>query len=102
MQSKANDRRSYDGWLLVGLIAYGLVNILGVLLAATGVVHPPWNILLFFMLVGPALGILGVVAGQAFSGCRLFTWPALVGFVLAMLLAAYLNSLAFASASAAV
>lgn len=102
MRQHASDSRSYDLWLLAGLITYGLIDVAGVTLAALGVVYPPWFVLNFFTFTGPTLGIIGVIAAQTLCSKRPFTWVAVVGSVLAMLLAAFLNFQALSAASAAV
>ena len=83
---------TYDRRLLAALIPYGLVNVLGLVLAARQIIDPPWEVMIGFSFVGPAIGILFACAARVFGGGRLFTWPAVVGFAIAMLLAAYLNT----------
>ncbi len=102
MQPESNGLREGDAWLLTGLFFYVVVNAVCFALAASGAIHPPFTTRFFFTLVAPTLGIIIVCAIQAFSVKRPFTWPFVLGFVLAMLLAAFLNLQALFSASAAV
>jgi len=73
MQQQASDSRSYDLWLLAGLITYGLIDVVAVTLVAVGVVHPPWFVLNFFTFTGPTLGTVGVIAAQTLCSKRPFT-----------------------------
>lgn len=91
-----------NGWLLCGLLLYAVANVIGVILAATGLVHPPWGILHFFTFVGPLSGILVTCGAQVLCERRPFTWLSVIGFALAMILAAFLNFQALRSAIAAV
>src|SRR5688572_28629616 len=73
-----------------GVATYLLANLFFVWQAATGVIHPPWGVLWFFTLYGPALMILiAIIVGIAFRG-ELHVL-ATIGVILVMLLAGYFN-----------
>ena len=44
--------RTFNLPLLLGLIAYVIINLFAVMLLTEGIVFPPWNTLLFFILLG--------------------------------------------------
>jgi hypothetical protein len=90
-ESEPNAASNGNKYLLGALIVYGLVNIVAAAMVATGVVHPPWTILVFSTFIGPGLGIAGVGVAHALGGGSLFTRPAMAAFILTMLFAAYAN-----------
>ena len=94
--------RTFDPQLLLGLIAYVVINLFAVMLVMEGIVHPPWNTLLFFIFAGPGLGTLLLLATQACCVPRPFSWAVVFVVVGVLVLAALLNVQIFALANAAV
>ena len=93
-----------DRKLLIGLMVYGAVNFLAVAMGPMRMIptFAIFDILFFFVFIGPSIAIAGVSAAQFGCKQRPFTWSALVLFVVAMLFAAWVNLVIFAQASAAV
>ena len=88
--------------LVSNLAWYSAANLVCILLAMSGTIHPPWNILWFFTLIGPIfIGAILLIS---------FTWKkedrasnAALGFGIGWIaLVAYLNALCLMSAVAAV
>ncbi len=80
---------------------YAFLNLIALSLAAHGVFHPPWGILVFFTWLGPAALALGLLSFQ-FAARRRFSWPATVAFLLATGLAMLINWHIYDGALAAV
>ncbi len=93
-----------DGRLLIGLMIYGVVNFLAVAMGPMRMIPALaiFDILFFFVFIGPSIAIAGVSAAQFGCKQRPFTWPVLFLFVVAMLFAAWVNLAIFAQASAAI
>src|SRR5687767_13277406 len=88
--------------VLLGIAgAYAFVNLVGVALAAHGVFHPPWGILMFFTWFGPADLALGLLSFQLASRRR-FSWLAAAVFLLACVAASLINLHIYGLALAAV
>ncbi len=100
--SASRSRRKSDLWLMLALLSYGIVNFTCILMAASGVIHPPWNLLAFFIFFAPSGFLLTVAAIHTRSRLPVFSWWSLFVAVAAMCLAVFLNLLALASAIAAV
>ena len=80
---------------------YAFLNLVAVSLAAHGVIHPPWGVLVFFTWHGPAVLALGLL-GVQFASRRRFSWPAALAFLLATGLAMLINLHIYGLALAAV
>src|SRR5262245_49783343 len=78
-------------WLLIGLLAYAAANVVVVRMIMAGSIQPPEGPMGFFTLVGPAVGVAVVLGVQLLSARPPFHWLAVLGFVAAMLVAAWLN-----------
>jgi hypothetical protein len=86
--------------LLIGVLAYALLNGIGVFLAASGIIHPPWGILDFFTFIGPIAGSVAIVWVHLFVA-RL-TPLVLIGVLALLLVAALLNWQCYLAAMAVV
>jgi len=79
-----------DWWLLYGFLAYAAANFVAVALASLGVIHPPWGVLIFFSVFGPAGACLSVVFIWVIVDR--FDWAVLVGFIVGILVLAAASS----------
>jgi hypothetical protein len=80
---------------------YALLNFIAISLAARGVVHSPWGILVFFTWIGPATLAFGLFSFQ-FVARRRFSWLAVILFLLATGVAVLINLHIYGLALAAV
>jgi hypothetical protein len=101
MQSTETNHYRRATVLLVIAAIYASLNLLAVSLAAHGVIHRPWGILVFFTWLGPVFLGAGLVAVQ-FASRRRFSWPAALAFLFATCLAMLINLHIYGLALAAV
>lgn len=101
MHSTETNRHLSPIVLLGAAGGYAFLNFMGVLLAAHGVVHSPWGILMFFTWLGPTALVLGLLSFQ-FIAQRRFSWLAAVAFLLAAAVAVLINLHIYGLALAAV
>ena len=62
-------------------LVYLFANVVGVALAAVGVVHPPWGVLRFFSLAAPAGAVAIILSIQLTARGRAFHWLAVCAFL---------------------
>ena len=101
MHCKESKHHLSVGVLLGVAGGYTFLNLIGVSLAAHGVIHSPWGILMFFTWLGPAALVIGLLGFQ-FAARRRFGWPAAITFLLTTGLAMLINLHIYGLALAAV
>ena len=88
--SSPEPQSNFDLWLVGAVVIYFVANYVGVLMTFRGVIHPPWNLLTFFALVGPSI-FLVIVSVFKWKKSRTFSWAAYWTVFAVMFLAAWWN-----------
>jgi len=90
-EARQSGLRPRYGVLILLLIGYALANILCVWLVAEGAIRAFDGVLWFFTLTGPILGVVLLLAYQAFAGARRLRWFLVPPLVATLAFAGYLN-----------
>ena len=100
--SPTQHAKRLDGYILaLGVLGYAGLNFVGLVLAAQGIIHPPWGLFEFFSFVGP-LCLISAILFMQFAASRRFGWIAATGGIACGVIFGLLNLMVFAQASAAV
>jgi hypothetical protein len=102
MPQATGETRFQNRWLFIGLGIYGLVNLMLIEFAPAGLIPSIFDSLYFFTFIGPILGIVVVLTAQVVGKPRPFTWLAIIGVIVALMLLAFVNIQILVAASAAV
>jgi hypothetical protein len=101
MEDNQVDRHLHPAILSSVIGVYLISNFIAVRLSMAGVIFPPWNMLMFFSVLGPAMILLGLSIFQSTAG-RHFSRPAVIAHVLVIAIVAIANLRLLGLASAQV